>query len=403
MGNLFRKYAKGDRAIWLVIIILSIASLLSVYSATGFLAYKYQGGNTSYYMFKQMGSLAFGIGVILFVHRIPYVWIARFAYIGLYFSVFLLLITLFSGVNLNNASRWLTIPGIGITFQPSEMAKLAIIIYVAKMLAQHQKEDEPAKEAFWPAMVHVVLVAGLIFTENLSTSLLVVAVTVAMMFVGRVPFKYLAATGVVAIGLVALSIVIAPKVSFLPRAKTWSSRVEQFLNPDKAEKSSTYQSDQSKIAIASGGIFGKGPGNSVQRNFIPHPYSDFIFAIIAEEYGFFGAFAIIICYLLLLGRIGTMVRASNRTFPAFMAFGLGLMLVSQAFVNMGVAVGIFPVTGQPLPLVSLGTTSVLFTCVAFGLILGVSRHNMEQADLARQSSKKEAATEDSLQTNEILS
>ena len=160
---------------------------------------------------------------------------------------------------------------------------------------------------------------------------------------------------------------VAPKVDFLPRAETWASRVKQFVNPDKADKSSSYQSDQSKIAIASGGLLGKGPGNSVQRNFLPHPYSDFIYAIIAEEYGLIGPVIVLLCYLFLLARIGVIVRESNRTFPAFLALGLGLMLVSQAFVNMGVAVGIFPVTGQPLPLVSLGTTSVLFTCIAFGV------------------------------------
>ena len=163
----------------------------------------------------------------------------------------------------------------------------------------------------------------------------------------------------------------------MPRAKTWAKRVENFTSPKEKDASSTYQADQAKIAIASGGIFGKGPGNSVQRNFLPHPYSDFIYAIIAEEFGFFGAAIILGCYLILLGRIGVLVRASTRTFPAFLALGLGLMMVSQAFVNMGVAVGVFPVTGQPLPMVSMGTTSVLFTCVAFGAILSVSRQNME--------------------------
>jgi cell division protein FtsW len=377
MSESVRKYLKGDTVIWSIVIILSVASLLSVYSATGFLAYKHQGGNTSYYMFKQLFSLSVGFGIIVLVHYIPYKWIARFSLMALYGSILLLIITLVAGVNLNMASRWLTIPGIGITFQPSEMAKLALIVYVAKILAQYQKEDDSAGEAFKPIIIYVLIVAGLIFRENLSTALLVVGVSVAMMFVGRVPLKYLLGSGAVAVGLLALLLFVAPKVDFLPRAETWASRVEQFVNPDKADKSSSYQSDQSKIAIASGGLLGKGPGNSVQRNFLPHPYSDFIYAIIAEEYGLIGPVIVLLCYLFLLARIGVIVRESNRTFPAFLALGLGLMLVSQAFVNMGVAVGIFPVTGQPLPLVSLGTTSVLFTCIAFGMILGVSRHNNE--------------------------
>jgi cell division protein FtsW len=391
MGEWIRRYVKGDKVIWGIIIFLSIASLLSVYSATGFLAYKHQGGNTSYYMFKQFFSLSFGFAIIILVHHISYKWIARFSLIALYVSIALLAITLVSGVNLNMASRWLTIPGIGITFQPSEMAKLALIVYVAKILAQYQKEDASAREAFKPSMIYVLIVAGLIFRENFSTALLVVAVSMAMMFVGRVPLKYLAGTGVLALGIIVLLLFLAPKVTFLPRAQTWASRVEQFLDPEKADKSLTYQSDQSKIAIASGGLIGKGPGNSVQRNFIPHPYSDFIFAIIAEEYGLLGPLLVLMAYVFLLGRIGVIVRASNRTFPAFLVLGLGLMLTSQAFVNMGVAVGIFPVTGQPLPLVSLGTTSVLFTCMAFGMILGVSRHNIEQRKLEKEKEALVAA------------
>ena len=378
MSDKLRRYLKGDPVIWGIVIILSVISLLSVYSATGSLAYKHQGGNTSYYMFKQLFSLGIGFGIIVLIHNFHFRWVAKFSFPALGIAVVLLLVTLVAGVNLNMASRWLTIPGIGITFQPSEMAKLALIVWVAKILAQHQKPDASTLQAFKPIIIWVIIVAGLIFRENLSTALLVVAVSFAMMYVGRVPIKYLAGTGLVAIALVILLLFLAPKVDFLPRAATWTARVEQFFDPEKADEASSYQSVQSKIAIANGGLMGKGPGNSVQRNFIPHPYSDFIFAIIAEEYGLIGPLVVIMCYLTLLARIGVIIRKSNTTFPAFLSLGLGLMLVSQAFVNMGVAVGIFPVTGQPLPLVSLGTTSVFFTCASFGLILGVSRYNEER-------------------------
>jgi len=307
----------------------------------------------------------------------PYRYFSRYAILGLYASILLLGVTLASGVNLNMASRWLTIPIIGVTFQPSELAKLALIIYVAKVLAQNQKENEPASAAFRPVIIHALIVVALIFRENLSTAMLLMSVVVAMMYIGRIPFKYLGGTGLVVLVVVVGILFMASKVDFLPRAKTWATRVENYFSPEEVDKESTYQSDQAKIAIASGGLFGKGPGNSVQRNFLPHPYSDFIYAIIAEEFGIFGALIILASYLFLLGRVGVLVRASNRTFPAFLALGLGLMMVAQAFVNMGVAVGIFPVTGQPLPMVSMGTTSVLFTCVAFGAILSVSRQNME--------------------------
>ncbi|HHU00389.1 MAG: putative peptidoglycan glycosyltransferase FtsW [Bacteroidota bacterium] len=394
MRETMKKYFKGDPVIWVVIVILSTISVLSVYSATGSLAYKHQGGNTSYYLFKQLFSLGIGVGIIVFIHNINFRWIARFSFVALAISVGLLLVTLFAGVNLNMASRWLTIPGIGITFQPSEMAKLALIVWVARLLAQHQKPDAPASEAFKPIISWVAIVAGLIFRENLSTALLIVAVSFAMMYVGRVPMKYLAGTGFIAIAAVVLLLLLAPKVDFLPRAATWTARVEQFFDPEKADDASSYQSVQSKIAIANGGFLGKGPGNSIQRNFIPHPYSDFIFAIIAEEYGLFGPMVVILCYIILLARIGVIIRKSNTTFPAFLALGLGLMLVSQAFVNMGVAVGIFPVTGQPLPLISLGTTSVFFTCASFGLILGVSRYNEEREKEAEGADDNDAGEQD---------
>ncbi len=380
-----RKHIAGDRGIWVIIIILSIASILSVYSATGYLAYRVRGGNTSYYLFKQFVSLGIGIVIIVVFSKLKANWVAGFSIILLYFSIIMLIITLFMGVNLNEASRWLMVPVVGISFQPSEFAKLSLIVYIANVLSRYQRDDEPAKEAFWPIMIHVGVVVLLIFTENLSTALLIVGVSVAMMFVGRVPIRYLFLTGLVAVGLVVMILVFANHVDFLPRAKTWSSRIEQFFNPEEANPNLKYQSDQSKIAIATGGFIGKGPGNSVQRNFLPHPYSDFIFAIIAEEYGIVGSILIILCYLWLLARVGVIVSQSRRTFPAFMAFGLGLLLVSQAFLNIGVAVGLFPVTGQPLPLVSLGTSSIFSTSIALGLILSASRINQEQKDFEEEN------------------
>lgn len=376
-----RKHFVGDKGIWMIIIILSIASILSVYSATGYLAYRVRGGNTSYYLFKQFASLGFGILIIVIISKIHSKWITGGALILLYLSILLLIITLAMGVNLNNASRWLVVPVVGFSFQPSEFAKLSLIVYIASVLARYQKDDEPAIEAFWPIIIHSGIVILLIFTENLSTALLIAGVTVAMMFVGRVPIKKILLTGLVVVSFVGLILVFANHVSFLPRAKTWSSRVEQFFNPEEANPNLKYQSEQSKIAIATGGFIGKGPGNSVQRNFLPHPYSDFIFAIIAEEYGIVGSILIILCYLWLLARVGVIVSQSKRTFPAFMAFGLGLLLVSQAFLNIGVAVGVFPVTGQPLPFVSLGTSSILSTSIALGLILGASRMSQEQSEL----------------------
>jgi cell division protein FtsW len=389
MSNFVRKYIKGDQNIWVIIVFLSLVSLLTVYSATGSLAYNTQGGNTTYFMFKQLSFLLVGIALIILVHHIPYKYFVIFSLPGLYFSIFMLLVTLFSGQNLNEASRWLEVPGIGLSFQPSEMAKLSLIVYVARVLAQHQREDTPTYGAFWPITIHSGIVCLLIFPENLSTALLLGGVVFLMMYLGRVPFKNLFFTGLAGTAVMTLVLVLAMNdIVLIDRAETWATRIENYFD-DEAETDeygSDYQITQSKIAIATGGILGKGPGNSDQRNFLPHPYSDFIFAIIAEEFGLIGAILVLGAYFFFLGRIGVLVRRSDRTFPAFMVLGLGLMLVIQAFVNMGVAVGIFPVTGQPLPLVSMGGTSILFTCLAFGAILSVSRHYQEkrQRQLTRE-------------------
>lgn len=396
MSNFVSKYIKGDQTIWVIVVFLALVSLLTVYSATGSLAYKTQGGNTTYFMFKQLGFLLMGIGVIAVVHHIPYKYFVIFSVPALYLSIFLLVLTLVSGQNLNEASRWFTVPGIGLSFQPSEMAKLALIIYVARVLAQHQRDGGPTEGAFLPIMIHAGIVCLLIFPENLSTAVLLGGVVMLMMFLGRVPFKYLFFTGFTGVAVVSLVLLLAMNdVVLIDRAETWAARVERFFDEDQEanEYGSDYQVTQSKIAIATGGLIGKGPGNSDQRNFLPHPYSDFIYAIIAEEFGFFGALFVMGAYFFLLGRIGVVVNSSNRTFPAFMVLGLGLMLVLQAFVNMGVAVGIFPVTGQPLPLVSMGGTSILFTCFALGAILTVSRHNQIEKERQKAAEARAVANQ----------
>ena len=380
MFDSIKKYIKGDSTIWVIIIGLSIFSLLAVYSATGTLSYLKRGGNTSFYMFKQMASIISGIGIIILMSNIHYRLYSRFALPFLYLSILLLLYAIFSGgINLNDTERWAKIPLIGISFQPSEIAKLAIIVYVARILGRNQGDREALSKSFWNIMIHTLIVVGLIFKDNLSTAVLIFGVVMIMMFIGKMPAKYLLGTVVVSVALFALLLFIAPKVG-LKRAETWTARVERFFSPEDAEnKHLNYQSDQAKIAIASGGFIGKGPGNSEQRNFIPHPYSDFIYAIIGEEYGFWGACLILAAYIWLLGRVGVIVRKSSKAFPAFMVLGLGFLLAAQAFINMGVSVGIFPVTGQPLPLVSMGTTSIFSTCVAFGAILCVSSQNEEEA------------------------
>lgn len=371
MEERIHKLFKGDRIIWGIIFTLTIYSLLAVYSSIGTLAYKNMEGNTGYYIIRHAVILGIGFFIIFITHLIPYRFFSRLSQLFLYLSIPLLLLTLIIGTSLNQASRWLTLPVIGLTIQPSDFAKLALIMYLARMLSLKQAEIRNFKEAFQPLILPVILVCILILPANLSTSLIVFATAMILLFIGRVPMKYLLAFS--GVGIIALSLFIggALLLNKEGRIGTWKNRIENFVQEDSKE---SYQVEQAKIAVSTGKFFGKHPGKSTQRNFLPHPYSDFIFAIIVEEYGLiFGAIPLILIYLILLYRAGLMVKQANRTFPAFLAIGLALLIVFQAFVNMAVAVSLFPVTGQTLPFVSMGGSSLLFTSVAFGMILSVSR------------------------------
>jgi cell division protein FtsW len=377
MNNRLRKYFRGDAVIWAVIILLSIFSLLAVYSATGSLAYKYQGGNTYYYIMKHATILVLGFIIIYTTHLVPYKFFSRLSQFFLIISIPLLAITLFFGTSINQASRWLTVPGLGLTIQPSDLAKLALIMYIARVLAQKQANIGDYKESFLPAIIPVLVVCALILPANLSTALMLFLVSLILMFIGRIRVKHLLAFGGIMAGVVAILILLAMAGEWEGRIGTWKNRIESFVDGDK---DGNYQVNQAKIAVVSGGFVKLRPGKSMQRNFLPHPYSDFIYAIIIEEYGLTGGIIVLILYLYLLYRAAAMVRSSSRTFPAFMAIGLALLITFQAMVNMAVAINLIPVTGQPLPMISMGGSSMLFTCISFGIILSVSRGIKEQSN-----------------------
>jgi len=371
MREKFGKYLKGDKVIWAVIIVLSLYSLLAVYSSTGTLAYTRMGGNTTYYLLRHGIILSIGIIIIFITHLIPYKYYSRLSQLFLFLSIPLLLLTLLMGTSLNQASRWLTLPGLGFTIQTSDFAKLALIMYIARVLSLKQHDIKSYKDAFVPIMIPVIIVSMLILPANLSTALILFATTVILMFIGRISMKHLLAFGGTAILVVTIFIGGAILFDKRGRIGTWQNRIEQFV---KGEGEENYQVEQAKIAVATGGLFGKKPGKSTQRNFLPHPYSDFIYAIIIEEYGLIlGGLPLLLAYLFLLFRAGVIVRKSTRTFPAFLAIGLAITIVFQAMINMAVAVNLFPVTGQTLPFVSMGGSSLLFTSISFGIILSVSR------------------------------
>ena len=368
---------KGDKVIWAVVFLLSIFSLLAVYSSTGTLAYRYKAGNTEYYLLRHLSILLFGFFLMFLAHRIDYKYYARISQVALYISLPLLAYTLIFGTSLNEASRWYTLPLINMTFQPSDLAKLTLIIYVARLLAKKQGEIDDFKKGFIHVLFPIMLVTLLILPANFSTAALIFATALVLMFVGRVKIKYLLMLG--GVGIIALIISVAIMASFpgLPgRIGTWQNRIESFSSGDSDDN---YQVEQAKIAIATGGIAGKMPGNSIQKNFLPHPYSDFIFAIIIEEYGLIGGTLVVFLYLILMFRAVKIVIRSQRNFAAFLTFGLAFSLVFQAMVNMMVAVNLLPVTGQTLPLISMGGTSIWFTSIAIGIILSVSRE-IEEAN-----------------------
>ena len=371
----YRRYIKGDRIIWIVILTLLVISLLSVYSSTGSLAYQHRSGNTFYYLFRQLKFILLGVLIIYFVHLVPYRVFSKVSVFALYLSIPLLILTLVAGTSINEATRWLQIPGTGLTIQPSDFAKIALVMYVAKILSVNQNNIKDFRGVFGKISMAIVGICVLILPANFSTAVIVFATAFSLMFVGRIPIRYLAL--LVFTGIFALSIFIggALLLNKEGRISTWKNRIEAYIDGE----GDNYQADQAKVAIVQGGMFGKGPGNSTQRNLLPHPYSDFIYAIIIEEYGsLIGGVFVMALYLWLFFRAGLIVRRSKSTYGAFLAFGLSMGLVLQAFVNMAVAVGLVPVTGQTLPLVSMGGSSIFFTSLATGMILSVSWGTKEE-------------------------
>lgn len=372
---------KGDIWIWMVVAFLSLVSLLAVYSSTGTLAYKFQSGNTEYYLFKHLSLMIVGLALMWFAHLIDYRYYSRISQILLFLSIPLLLYTLLFGNEINQASRWITIPFTGQTFQSSDLAKLALIMFLARELSRRQENIKDFKKSFLPILLSVCFVIGLIAPANFSTALMLFGTSCLIMLIGRISFKQIFLSGV-AVGLILLVVIF-----FGPRRETYRSRINTFMSTEQVDPDKSFQSDQSKIAIATGGVFGKGPGNSSQRNYLPHPYSDFIFSIIIEEYGLVGGALVILAYLFFLFRSIKIITKAPKAFGALLACGLSFSLVIQAFANMAVAVNLMPVTGVPLPLVSMGGTSILFTSIAFGIILSISRNieEMEKEEKANEA------------------
>ncbi|GAB1448914.1 MAG: putative lipid II flippase FtsW [Bacteroidia bacterium] len=369
---------QGDPVMWSIIAILSVWGVVAVYSSTGKLAFQNFGGIPEIYLLQQVFYLTAGFMVMLAIHKVHYYRFMRFAKLILYVAYILLVLTFFMGAEINSAQRWLKIPFIGITLQTSEIAKVALIVYVSSELARKQEEIKDFKKGFLPILIHVGITALLIAPNNLSTALVLALTSVVVMFIGRASIRHIMMVGIPTLAAIALMGFIVlqiddAKLKPLGRLLTWKNRIIDFKN-DKVDPDKSYQTDHAKMAIASGGFFGKGPGQSTERNFLPEAYSDFIFAIIIEEYGMVGGTTMLFLYLLFMYRALRIIRKSPKAFGALVAVGLSFALVTQALVNMAVAVNVFPVTGLTLPLVSKGGTSIIITAFAFGMIMSVSRY-----------------------------
>lgn len=380
---------KGDKVIWALVVLLSLMSLLVVYSSTGSLAYKLYKGNTEIYLFRQISLVVVGFLIIYFCHLVNYTYYSKVSKVLFWLVIPLLVYTLFFGVKLNEGSRWIRLPIINQTIQTSDLAKLALFMYLSRMLSNRKDTIKDFRKGFLPLIIPIGIVCVLIAPANLSTALLVGATSMMLLFIGRVRTKHLLLTGLVAMVPVVLLVLAAvwqhnagngikPKEEnrsrLTARVSTWVNRVESFMySGSQKDDEDNYQVNQAKIAIAKGGWIGLGPGNSEQRNFLPHPYSDFIYAIIIEEYGIAGGAFVLFVYLVFLFRSIQLFRKCPFAFGAFLAVALSFTLVIQAMANMAVNVNLFPVTGVTLPLLSMGGSSFMFTCVSIGIILSVSR------------------------------
>lgn len=388
------KKTRGDKYIWAAVFLLVLASVLVVYSATGSLAYKMNHGHTEVYLLKQVLFTLAGLVWIYILHRVNYTFFSRIAQILYLLSIPLLIYTLFFGAEINDGSRWIKLPIINMTFQTSDFAKLALFMYISRQLSRKQMVIKDFKKGFLPLIIPIALTCILIMPANLSNALLTGATSLVLLFIGRVRYKHIFM--VIGLALIPITILVSAAVlthknsddttvhettttvksgGLFKRMSTWVSRVQDFIYASHDNKEEPYQVQQAKIAIANGGIlYGLGPGNSRQRNFLPQAYNDFIFSIIIEEYGLIGGAFIMFIYLVFMFRCIRIFRRCPYAFGAFLALGLSFTLVIQAMANMAVNVNIVPVTGVTLPLVSMGGSSFLFTCTSIGLILSVARN-----------------------------
>ncbi|MFT5250316.1 MAG: cell division protein FtsW [bacterium] len=373
MKNVFQ-HIKGDKTIWAVVSLLAILSFLPVYSSSSNLAYLYGDGNTLRFLLKHFTHLVLGFVILFGVHKVPYHYFKGLSVIALPIVVILLMVTMTQGTTIEgaNASRWIRIPFVGFTFQSSTLASVVLLTYVARYLSRIKDKTVTFKETLLPLWMPIFLILALILPANFSTAAIIFSMLSVLVFIGGYPIKYLLIilfAGAMFLTLFVVSAKAFPGL-FPNRVDTWMSRIDNFTDGEETE--ADYQIEHAKIAIASGGVTGLGPGKSIQKNFLPQSSSDFIYAIIVEEFGLLGSLFLMALYMLLLFRFVIVAHKAETVFGKLLVIGVGLPIVFVALINMAVAVEIFPVTGQTLPLISSGGSSIWMTCMAIGMVLSVS-------------------------------
>jgi len=381
---------KGDKTIWAIVGLLALFSFLPVYSASTNLVGVIGKGTTMGYLLKHAVLLVLGFVIIYATHKIPYRYFSGSSVFLIPLVWVLLIYTLFQGKTISgaNASRWINIPFVGIGFQTSTLASVVIMMYVARYFAKRKKKVIAFKESMLYLWLPVGIVLALILPANFSTTAIIFVMVLIISFLGGYPLKYIGVivlTGIIIFSAFILTARAFPETFKNTRVNTWANRIENFSNPNEE---ANYQAEKAKLAIASGEIRGRGPGKSIQKNFLPQSSSDFIYAIIAEEFGLIGAASLLILFLGLLFRIVIVANKTETIFGTLLVLGVGIPIIFQALINMAVAVGLFPVTGQPLPLISTGGTSIWMTCFAIGVVLSVSA-NREVTKKKKRKKKEE--------------
>lgn len=388
MSTIFKKYLKGDRVVWVVTLLLSLLSILIVYSSTSQLSYKFKGGNTEAYLVKHVFIMVVGFLVMVYVHKLNFKYFSRLSQIGVLVSAALLFITLLMGTSVNSASRWI------MGFQPSDLAKITLIVYLARQLAMHKDQLKEFKGFAIKILLPIAVICGLILPADFSTSIMLFVDCMVLIFIANIPLKFIGFTlGSAFMGFCLLLLLSLAFPRLLPRVNTWVVRIETWFGGDiENDSDKNFQTNLANSAIASGGLIGNGPGKGKTKHILPSAWADFIFVSFVEEYGsLLGGVLLILLYLIILFRVIKIAATTASQFAKLMVFGLGFSIVFQAFLNMGVGVNLLPVTGQPLPLVSMGGTSILFTCIAFGMILSVSTTVIDNEEEEEVVTKKGGA------------